>query len=188
MSDAWYLDAGDYYVPRRDADEHPLRQGDLLPGPTVAGERWFAAQLLHPTCELSKNAVRELQVARVRPLSELADDFQRSLVVAGYREVDGKRRVAVAHTFFLSPWDDADEPCFSSFRELATVRRSAAKADRRLAAITHDCRVTLIRRYQYFRFRLAFGFDDVCRWETARIANDPAFEGPRPEWAPLAST
>lgn len=52
-----------------------------------------------------------------------------------------------------------------------------------LAAITHDCRVTFIRRYMYFRFRLAFALDDVRAWEAKRIAADPAFEGPMPPWA-----
>lgn len=183
MNDAWYLDASDYYVPARESDEYPVRQGDLLPGATVAGVKWPAAQVIHPTCELPKEAVKEIQVARVRRLAELDDEFQRALVVAGYREVDGQRRVAVANTFFLPPWTDDGEPSFVNFRELASVPRSAATVGRRLAAITHECRVTLIRRYLYFRFRLAFRLDDVRAWEAKRIANDPAFVGPRPSWA-----
>ncbi|MQA74334.1 MAG: hypothetical protein GEU88_08365, partial [Solirubrobacterales bacterium] len=183
MSDAWYLDAADYYVDPDELADYPLRQGDLIPGPTVGGERWLAAQIVHPTCELPKRAVREIQVARVRPLSDLEDDFQRSLVVAGYREIEGRRRVALASTFFLAPWEPGGEPGFANFRELATVSRAAASKRGRLAAITHDCRLTFIRRYIYFRFRLAFGLDDVRAWEAHRIANDPSFEGPRPAWA-----
>jgi hypothetical protein len=183
VNDAWYLDASDYYVPAPHASEYPIRQGDLLAGPTVAGERWLATLIIHPTCELGKRATAEIQVARVRPLDDLDDDFQRSLVVAGYREVDGQRRVAVASTFFLAPWEVGGEPCFANFRELATVPRSAAAEANRLAAITHDCRVTLIRRYLYFRFRLAFAIGDVRAWEAQRIASDPAFEGSRPSWA-----
>jgi hypothetical protein len=183
LTDAWYLDASEYYVIEADRAAYPLRQGDVLRGPTVGGERWVAAQVIHPTCELPKPAVGEIQVARVRRLDELADDFQRALVVAGYREVEGERRVAVANTFFLPPWTRRGEPCFANFRELATVPRSAVTTSRRLAAITHECRVTLIRRYLYFRFRLAFRIEDVRAWEAKRIAKGPAFEGPGPRWA-----
>jgi hypothetical protein len=183
VSDAWYLDAAEYYVPVPERSAYPLRQGDLLPGPAVDGEPWYAALILHPTCELGKRAVDAIQVARVRPLGDLADDFQRSLVVAGYREVEGHRRVALASTFFLPPWEAGGEPCFANFRELATVPRPAATPAKRLAAITHNCRVTLIRRYLYFRFRLAFALADVRAWEAQRISSDPAFEGPRPSWA-----
>jgi hypothetical protein len=184
LSDAWYLDASDYYVPAAELDEYPLRQGDLLAGPTLAGERWQAAIIIHPTCELAKREVDRVQVARVRALDDLDDDFRRALVVAGYREVGGDRRVAMASTFFLPPWEGGEEPCFANFRELASVPRSSATPAKRLAAITYDCRVTLIRRYLYFRFRLAFALDDVRAWEAQRIARDPAFEGPRPSWAP----
>jgi hypothetical protein len=170
LSDAWYLDASEYYVSPEEHNEYPLRQGDLLPGMAVGGERWLAAQVVHPTCELPKAAVREVQVARVRSLSELSDDFQRALVVAGYRELEGERRVAVANTFFLPPWTDGGEPGFANFRELAAVPRSAATIAKRVAAITHECRVTLIRRYLYFRFRLAFRLEDVRAWEATRIA------------------
>ena len=183
MSDSWYLDASQYYVAEADRAEYPVRQGDVLRGSTVGGERWVAAQVIHPTCELPKPAVHEIQVARVRRLSELDDDFQRALVVAGYREADGERRVAVANTFFLPPWSERGEPGFVNLRELASVPRSAVTKSRRLAAITHECRVTLIRRYLYFRFRFAFRLEDVRAWEARRIANDPAFEGPRPSWA-----
>lgn len=183
MSGAWYLDAGEYYVAEKQLELYPLRQGDVIEGPRVADEDWHAAQIVHPTCELAKGAVKEIQLARVRPLADLADDFQRSLVVAGYREIEGERRTAVAHTFFLPPWSEGSEPCFADFRELTTVPRDLATPHKRIAAITHDCRVTFIRRYLYFRFRLAFALEDVRAWEASRIANDPAFEGPKPNWA-----
>lgn len=176
MSDAWYLDAGEYYVPRRQARRYPLRQGDLLGPMRVGNERWLAAQVVHPTCELGKDAVKLIQVARVRPLSDLDDDHLRALTVAGYGEDAGHRRVALAHTFFLPPWEPDGEPAFSSFREIARVDRTAA--DSRAAALTHDCRVAFIRRWLYWRFRLAFSFDQVRAWEAVRITADPAFEGP----------
>lgn len=183
MSDAWYLDADEYYVPDDNVSEHPVRQGDLVIGPVIDGEHWCAAQIVHPTCELGKSTVKTIQVARVRPLSDLDDDFLRSLVVAGYSERDGERRVAVAHTFFLPPWTEGGEPSFSNFREPATVPRAASGVVHRLSAITHDCRVTFIRRWLYFRFRLGFSRDQVQAWEAARISADAAFVGPKPEWA-----
>jgi len=181
VSDAWYLEAAEYYVP--DVNEYPLRQGDLVAGPEVGGERWLAAQVVHPTCELAKSSLEAVQVVRVRPISELNDDFLRSVVVAGYSERSGERRVAVADTFFLPPWAADGEPCFASFGEILALPRECPELDNRLAAITHDCRVTFIRRWLYFRFRLAFGFDQVRSWEAARIAADPAFAGPKPDWA-----
>lgn len=183
MSDAWYLDAEEYYVPPGEANAYPLRQGDLIAGPNLEGRQWAAAQVVHPTCELTKSAVREVQVVRVRPLSDLEDDFRRGLVVAGYSERAGHRRVALANTFFLPPWAEGDEPCFANFREIATLPREVAEPGERLAAITHSCRVTFIRRWLYFRFRLAFNPDQIRNWEATRIAADPAFVGPKPKWA-----
>jgi hypothetical protein len=183
VSDAWFLQADEYFVPPGSAEEYPIRQGDLVAGPEIAGERWVAAQIVHPTCELAKSSVRSIQLVRVRPLADLPDDFMRSLVVAGYRESGGERRVAVAHTFFLPPWKADGEPCFANFRELVALPREELELDQRLAAITHDCRATFIRRWLYFRFRLAFNLEQVRRWEAARIAADPDFSGPKPAWA-----
>ena len=183
MSDSWYLDADEYYVSADDAGSHPIRQGDVIAGPTVGRDKWLAAQIVHPTCELKKDAVKAIQVVRVRPLSDLGDDFLRSLVVTGYSERDGERRVAVAHTFFLPPWGAEAEPGFANFREIVAVPREKAEASPRLSAITHDCRVTFIRRWLYFRFRLAFTINQVRSWEAARISSDPAFAGPKPSWA-----
>lgn len=183
MSDAWYLEADEYFIPPGSTGKYPVRQGDLVAGPEIAGERWLAAQIVHPTCELSKSSVKAIQVVRVRPLADLDDDFLRSLVVAGYSERDGERRVAVAHTFFLPPWERGGEPCFANFREIVALPHERSGQDDRLAAITHDCRLTFIRRWLYFRFRLAFGLDQVRNWEAARISADPAFAGPKPAWA-----
>jgi hypothetical protein len=180
LTDAWYLEASEYFVPSDEAEEYPLRQGDIVAGPRVAGERWLAAQIVHPTCELAKASVKAVQVVRVRPLGDLEDDFIRGLVVAGYSERGGERRVAAAHTFFLPPWEPGGEPCFANFREIAVIPRESGD---RLGTITHDCRLTFIRRWLYFRFRLAFALDQVRDWEAVRIAADPSFAGPKPAWA-----
>ena len=150
----WYLDRERYWVDPAEADSYPLRQGDLIQGPTVDGELWTAAQIVHPTCELAKPSVARVQVARVRPLGDLPDDSARRLVTLGYRDVGGTRMVAAAHTFFLAPWPGHDEPAFANFRELATVERSAISLETRRATMTHDCRVAWIRRWIYFRLRL----------------------------------
>lgn len=58
------------------------------------------------------------------------------------------------------------------------VHRSAG-----VGALTHGARVTFIRRYLYFRFRLALSFEQVRNLEAARVRADPAFQGPKPDWA-----
>lgn len=182
----WYLDDDRYWVASDAAAEYPLRQGDLVAGfQGGPASDWLAAQIVHPSCELGKRSVARVQVARVRPLSDLADRFSRELVMAGFRETGGHRNVAVAHTFFLTPWPDGGEPCFVNFREMRSIDRASVSTDTRVATMTHDCRVAWIRRWIYFRLRLAMSPTQVREMEARRIANDPRFEGPRPEWAPL---
>ena len=182
----WFLDHERYWVATNEADAYPLRQGDLIRDLIVDGERWTAAQIVHPTCELGKPSVGRVQVARVRALDDIRDAAGRRLVTLGYRDIGGKHVVAVAHTFFLAPWPNHDKPAFVDFRELATVERNAISQEARAATMTHDCRVSWIRRWIYFRLRLIMTFARVREMEARRIANDPRFEGPRPEWAPLA--
>jgi len=182
----WFPDREQYWVDGDEAAAYPVRQGDLVQSLTVEGEDWDAAQIVHPTCDLGKPTVKRLQVARVRPLSSLPNDFTRRLVTLGYRDQAGGRPVAVAHTFFLASWPGREEPAFANFRELATVERDAASPETRIATMTHDCRVAWIRRWIYFRLRLTVTPEQVRAMEAKRIAHDPSFEGPRPEWAGLA--
>lgn len=51
--------------------------------------------------------------------------------------------------------------------------------------MTHDCRLAWIRRWIYFRLRLTVTLAQVREMEAERIANDPTFEGPRPDWVAL---
>jgi hypothetical protein len=183
----WYLDEDRYWIPDAETDVYPLRQGDLVACPEDSGLGWLAAQIVHPSCELGKRSVARVQVARVRPLSDLTDHFSRELVMAGFRETSGHRKVAVAHTFFLTPWSDDGEPCFVNFRELRSIDRASISLDSRVATMTHDCRVAWIRRWIYFRLRLTVTLAQVREMEAERIAGDPAFEGPRPDWAELAA-
>ncbi len=187
MISGWYLPATAYYVATDEAGSYPLRQGDILPGTHVEGGDWLACQLLHPTCELAKSSVDRIQVIRVRRLEDVQDSSQRALVCTGWQEKEGAIQIAVAHTFFLAPVADisSEAPLFSNFRELATVPRKDLLASDRVATLTHEARITFIRRLIYYRFRYHLTFDNVLALEKARIANDPAFKGPRPAWAML---
>jgi hypothetical protein len=69
---------------------------------------------------------------------------------------------------------------------MGSIDRESISKDTREATMTHDCRVAWIRRWIYFRLRLTVTHAQVCEMEAERIAGDPSFEGPRPEWAPLA--
>lgn len=182
VTDAWYPRAGDYWVDAADAGEYPPRQGDLFAAVDTPYGRWDACQLIHPSCELAKSGVAEVQVIRVRKLDEITDPRQQAAVVAGFQERAGVLHVACAHTYFLAPADSG--PLFSNFREVALVPKQAL-LERRLRAMTHDARVTFIRRAVYFRYRVLIALDDIRRWEATRIANDPTFAGPRPAWAEL---
>ena len=184
--DSPYLHHADYWVASAEAGEYPVRQGDLFANvQTADGAHFDAALIVHPTCELGKASVMHVPVARVYPLDALPDDNQRQRVVAGISEKDGGIRVAFAHTFFVAPVEGSalGFPMWANFRELALAPREQFSQDARIGALTHDARVTLIRRYLYFRLRWPLSFDQVRQMEAARIAADPAFAGPRPDWA-----
>jgi hypothetical protein len=186
-SHTWYLDANEYYVSEDEVAAYPVRQGDLFPADLPEITEWHACQLVHPTCELNKASVEQVQVIRVEPLTRVGDPKQQATVVVGFSEKGGVFRIAHAHTFFLPPYADGIEPMFSNFREVQTVARDGFTFERRLAALTHDARVTFIRREMYFRYRHALTFEDVRKLEAQRISNDPAFQGPRPSWASAAT-
>lgn len=140
-TDAEYPNQRLYYVASAEAGAYPFRQGDLFPPLAIGEQKWFACQLVHPTCELKKPSVKQVQVVRVRPLTALADDAAKSRVTAGLEEVDGELRVAYANTFFLAPVAGSDtygQPMFSDFREVALVDRQQLMAAERVAAMSHD--------------------------------------------------
>ncbi|MGZ6709614.1 MAG: hypothetical protein ACXVFN_22055 [Solirubrobacteraceae bacterium] len=183
--DSPYLHHADYWVPAADAGEYPVRQGDLFANvQTDDGTPLEAALIVHPTCELAKASVTHVQIARVHPLAALPDANQRQRVVAGISEKDGGVRIAFAHTFFVAPVEGSalDSPMWADLRELILAPREQFTQDARIGALTHDARVTFIRRYLYFRLRWSLTFEQVRDVESARIAADPAFAGPRPDW------
>jgi hypothetical protein len=180
-----YLHHADYWVAAAEASEYPVRQGDLFANvQTPDGAHLDAALIVHPTCELGKASVTNVQVARVQPLDVLRDENQRQRVVAGISERDGGVRIAFAHTFFVAPVEHSalDIPMWADFRELVVARREQFTQAARIGALTHDARVTLIRRYLYFRLRWSLSFVQVREMEAARITADSAFLGPRPDW------
>lgn len=183
--DSPYLHHADYWVAAAEAGEYPVRQGDLFANvQTADGAHLDAALIVHPTCDLGKASVTNVQVARVRPLDVLPDDDQRLRVVAGISEKDGGIRIAFAHTFFVAPIAGSalDTPMWADLRELVLASHEQFTLDARIGALTHDARVTFIRRYMYFRLRWSLSFEQVRDVEAARIAADPAFGGPRPDW------
>jgi hypothetical protein len=184
--DSPYLHHADYWVAAAEAGEYPVRQGDLFANvQTADGARLDAALIVHPTCELGKASVTNVQVARVQRLDALPDESQRRRVVAGIWEKDGGVRIAFAHTFFVAPVEGGalDIPMWADFRELVPAPREQFAQEARIGALTHDARVTFIRRYLYFRLRWWLSFEQVRAMEAARIGADPAFAGPRPDWA-----
>ena len=184
--DSPYLHHADYWVAAAESSEYPVRQGDLFANVQAAdGAHLDAALIVHPTCELGKASVMNVQVTRVRPLDALPDHNQRQRVVAGISEKGGRIRIAFAHTFFVAPVDGSalDIPMWADFRELVLAPREQFTLEARIGALTHDARVTLIRRYLYFRLRCSLSFEQIRDIEAARIAADPTFAGPRPDWA-----
>jgi hypothetical protein len=180
-----YLHHADYWVPAAEAGAYPVRQGDLFANiHTADGDHLDAAMIVHPTCELGKASVTNVHVARVQPLDAIPDENQRQRVVAGISERAGSVRIAFAHTFFVAPVEGSalDIPMWANFRELVLAPREQFTEDARIGALTHDARVTFIRRYLYFRLRCSLSFEQVRGMEAARIGADPAFAGPRPDW------
>jgi hypothetical protein len=143
-------------------------------------------QVLHPSCELGAKATdtTEVLVARVYRVNEYGTN-SRGPIRTGFIERGGQIQVAAANTFWLPPEpDSADgEDQFTDFRWCQRVPLRELRTAGRLAALDHDARVALIRRELYFRYRHIVSTADVQGLEAARIANDPAYESPRPSWA-----
>lgn len=188
MPDPWYPPADVYFVDPREADDYPVRQGDVFEAPEGDGalSGWKGFMLTHPTCEVRK--APEVQIVRLRAVSELAEQFQQTLVTYGFRDRDGTIEVAYAHTFWLPPPMDSgvlSEPTFADFRDVLTVGRERVEPGLRARALSHEARLYLIRRKILFRYRWTLTIEQVRQLEADRIGRDPTFEGPRPEWAGL---
>lgn len=182
----------EFWVPPTDAPEFPRRYGDLFTTPDLEactdskGKLWRAVMAVHPSCELgAKSAPTGVQVVRVHLLREVSAP-QRDEIRAGFKETDGQFRIARTNMVYLAPPPEVDrlgEELVADLRASARVPLADLE-DGRLAAMTHDARVAVLRRDIYFRYRWLLHLSTVAELEQARISADPAFEGPRPSWAP----
>ena len=123
-------------------------------------------------------------MARVRPVSDVGDENQRTLIRSGWTERGGVITVAFAHTFWIPPApedEDQTRDSYVDFREVVAVQYK--ELSNRRAAMTHDARVHLITRELYFRYRWKVPTEEVRASEATRILADPTFAGPRPSWA-----
>ncbi len=96
-----------------------------------------------------------------------------------------------AHTVFLAgvPWSAGHrDGMFANLRETVRVSMADLAAGGRVAAMTHDCRVSVIRRELYYRYRWLVSREDVQANEASRVSNDSDFVGPRPPWGALVAT
>jgi hypothetical protein len=196
VSDAWYPDASVYWVALSEARKYPFRYGDLFATPDVAecktkkGALWQSVLVVHPSCELGAKTTdtTEVLVARVQRVAEIGIN-QRPTLRVGFAERDGQNLIALANTFWLPPEPGAAESDdqYADFRCCQRVPLAAMRSAGRLAAMTHDARIALIRREIYLKYRYLVSSENVKALEASRISGDAAFVGPRPRWAPYAS-
>ncbi len=192
MVDGQYPPAEEYWVSPDHDGSYPLRYGDMCVTPeldqcrTGKGRLWDRILVLSPSCELGDKAAPDTQVlvARVNPVSNVSAN-QRGQVRVGWVELSGRMRIAHANTFWMppTPLQDDDGDWYADFRRLQSVPLSAIRQAGRVAALTHDARIYLIRREAYFKYRWLLPHDVVLGLESERIRNDLAFQGPRPNWA-----
>lgn len=180
--------AANFWVPHQDQDLYPRSYGDLCATPEsrecqdTRGKPWHATVVLHPSCELQeKEAPKGVQVARVHKLSAVSQRQQQE-IIAGVSERDLVIRLARVNTAFLagtpSDYPSHHDPMFADLRE--TVRVPSGSLIR-LAPMSHDARLAVLRRDNYFRYRWALTLDQVTALERNRI-NNTRFDGPRPAW------
>ncbi len=197
ISDAWYPPPEGYWVSEAEQNQYPLRYGDLFftPPASTSGQRlvragdgqpWHGVLALSPSCEMGAKAkpTSAIEVARVVPLSAQPQDAQPA-IITGWQEKDGRVLIAYAHTVFLAgvPWSAGHrDGMFVNLRETVRVSMADLSAAGRVSAMTHDCRVCVIRRELYYRYRWLVSREDVQANEASRVSNDSDFVGPRPQW------
>lgn len=185
---------GSFWFAGEEAAAMPWRYGDLLAVPASAGQSrdskgrtWFALMVGHPACDLgAKGAPKGVQVFRVHPLRSVSRP-QRAEIIAGYTlDGQGRMRVARLNFVYLAPVPGSathEESMFADLREPVRIPLPDLTEAGRLAAMTHEARVAVLRRDALFRYRWNLSLEQVFALERARISGDSAFEGPRPPWA-----
>lgn len=180
-----------YWVPTSEAELYPPRYGDLFAPEGLGlvdskGRSWVAVMATHPSCELgAKTAPNGVQVVRVHRLREVSTR-QRDEVRTGFVEANGQIRPTRLNMVYLGPVagrDGLNEELWADLRATARLDLEALKNAGRIAAMTHDARLALLRRDLAFRYRWQLPPEQILELEQARISGDSAFEGPRPAWA-----
>ena len=199
VDDPWYVDPTVTWVDPAAAVDRPFRYGDLFHAPSAdsdaqplvsAGQRptpWEAVLVIGPSCEIVSKADADsaIHVVRARDLTKQSK-AQRAAVMAGWKSVNDEPRVAFASFAYLPPAGAAgpsNHDMYADFRQVRRVRFDDLVAAGRIAAMDHDARVAFIRREMYYKYRWIVPMADVRALEAARIRADPAFAGPKPNWA-----
>jgi hypothetical protein len=180
-----------FWISGAAADSYPLRYGDLFRTPdsaalrTTKGRPWTAVMALHPNCELgAKGAPDGIQVIRVHRLREVSNS-QQDEVRAGFRQTESGIQPARVNMVYLAPppCQDLAEELYADLRQTARVDNEIIPAESRLAVMSHDARLALLRRDIYFRYRWDIELTQLVELEAGRIRADQKYEGPRPSWA-----
>lgn len=180
-----------FWVDPEQAQAYPFRYGDLFACPDDAGcvdskgKHWRAVMALHPSCELGdKGAADGVQVVRAHRLREVGHSV-RDQIRAGFKVTDRGVAPARVNLIYLAPPPGVadSEEMFADLRKTARVPEEALTIAGRLAAMSHEARLAVLRRDIYFRYRWDAPLRDVLRLESQRIRNDSAFHGPKPDWA-----
>jgi hypothetical protein len=182
----------DFWVPADQAQGYPLRYGDLFNPPDLQavrdskGRLWKALMALHPSCEMdAKGAPKGVQVVRVCTLSSVSAS-QRDEIRVGYSEREFGVAPARVNMVYLAPSPgEGTGELYADLRQTARLSLEELGTAGRIAAMTHEARLALLRRDMLFRYRWDLPVSEVQRLEAARISADNTFKGPRPDWADL---
>lgn len=189
-----YPDDENFWVPGDQEASYPARYGDLYNTPdelNLVDSRdrpWKAVMVLHPSCEMgAKGAPLGAQIVRVHLLREVSGP-QRDEVRVGYREREfGVAPVRVNMVYLAPPpAGPHQEELYADLRDTARVSLDKLNGAGRIAAMSHDARIAVLRRDIYFRYRWDIPVSELVRLEGGRIAADSAFQGPKPPWAGTA--
>ena len=195
VTDAWYPESDAYWVPTAEEDAWPHRYGDLFQTPgndahgvplaDTVGTPWHAVMVLSPSCELISKAkpTDTVEVARVLRLDS-QDEAAAQRIITGWQEKDAVITVAFAHTVFLAPvpaHPKHDNPMFAHLKSTRRVSVADLRDAGRIAALSHDARVSVIRRDLYYRYRWLVSTAEVQAAEQHRISTDP--QSHRALWA-----
>ena len=203
-TDLWYQKQ--YWVTKEEAPKRPPRCRELPNAPLtdrtglpLSFERadlatgqvkqvpWFGAFILSTSCELGAKAKEGIpvQIARVKNLAGV-NPADCAKIVTGWSQGSSGPTIAFAYFAYLAPVafsKNHNEEMFVDYHETVWVNSQDLLGARRVAALDHDARVSLIRREIYYKYRWLLATSDVRAAEAYRISNDPDYQGQKPDWA-----